>query len=217
MLITSSTIIQDIWFLCQTGLANLAFFYFDRQDTAKQDARGFLSSLLVQLCNQSDSFFEVLSSLYLSHDRGFRQPSENNLMRCLWNIIDQGTLPIYIIVDALDECPDSSGLGSPRAEILEIIRRLSDGGMSPRVYLCISSRPEMGIRRVLEPLASHTVSFDKQDGQQKDIAEYIKFVVHSDSTMREWPEEDKNLVIDTLTQDCGGMYAVIFMIFRSIF
>jgi hypothetical protein len=208
MLLSSSTIIQDIWSMCQTELANLAFFYFDHRDAAKQDARGLLSSLLIQLCNQSVRFREVLSTFYMAHDRGSRQPSEEELMQCLRDMINQGKSPVYIVIDALDECPDSSGLASPRAEVLEVIRRLNN--ISPRVYLCITSRLEMDIRRVIEPLTSHTVSFDNHGGHHKDIAEYVKFVIDSDSTMREWPEEDKKLVMDTLTQDCGGMYVIIF-------
>jgi hypothetical protein len=208
MLLISSTIIRDIWSMCQTGLVNLAFFYFDHRDATKQDARSLLSCLLVQLSNQSDRFCKVLSTLYMAHDRGFRQPGEEELMQCLRDMISQGESPVYIVIDALDECPDSSGLASPRAEVLEIIRGLI--GMDPHVRLCITSRPEIDIRRVIEPLTSHTVSLDNHDGQHKDIAEYVKFVVHSDSRMRDWPEEDKNLVMDTLTQDCGGMYVIIF-------
>jgi hypothetical protein len=203
MLLSSSTIIQDIWSMCQTGLANLAFFYFDHQDAAKQDARSLLSSLLVQLSNQSDRFFEILSAFYMAHARGSRQPGEDELMQCLRDMISQGISPVFIIVDALDECPDSSGLASPRAEVLEIIRRLD--GMSPRVYLCITSRLEMDIQRVLKPLTSYIVSLDDHDGQHEDVAEYVKYAVYSDPTMQEWPEEAKNLVIGTLTQDCGGM------------
>ena len=218
MLFTSSTIIQDIWSMWsmrQTESAIVAFFYFSHQNTTKLDARSFLSSLLVQLCNQSDRFCEVLSTLYMAHDHGSRQPGEDELMRCLWDMISQAKSPVYIIVDALDECPESSGLASPCAEVLEIIRGLIV--IYPRVHLCIASRFEMDIRRVLEPLTHYTVSLDKDDGQREDITEYIKFVVHSDSRMREWPEEDKKLVVETLTQDCGGMYAIIFMIFRSTF
>jgi hypothetical protein len=215
MLLTSSTIIQDIWSMRPTESVNLAFFYFDHRDAAKLDSRSFLSSLLVQLSNQSDDFFGLLSTLYVAHDRGSRQPGEDELMQCLQGMISQGKSPVYIIVDGLDECPDSSDLASPRAEVLEIIQGLV--GISPRVYLCITSRPEMDIRHFFDPLTSYTVSLDKQDGQREDIAEYIKFVVGSDSRMREWPEEDKKLVIDTLTQDCGGMYVVVFMMFRCIF
>lgn len=193
----------------QAGSANLAFFYFDHQDAVKQDARSLLSSLLVQLCNQSDRLCEVLSALYMAHDRGSRQPGEDGLMQCLRDMISQAELPVYIVVDALDACPDSSGLASPRAEVLEIIRGLID--ISPRIYLCITSRPELDIWRALKPFVSKIVSLDQYGGQCEDIAEYVKFVVHSDSRMRKWPEEEKTLVIDTLTQDCGGVYAVIFM------
>ena len=215
MLLTSSTIIEDILPMCQSKSANLIFFYFDRQDVAKLDSRSFLSSLLVQLSNQSDHCSGVLSTLYMAHDCGSRQPAEDELTQCLRDMIGQGKLPVYIIVDGVDECPDSSDFASPRADVLEIIRGLV--GISPRVYLCISSRPEMDIRRVLEPLTSHIVSLDKQYDQHKDIAEYIKFVVYSDTRMREWPERVKKLVIDTLTQGCGGMYAVISWCLRGIF
>jgi hypothetical protein len=189
--------------MCQNGLANLAFFYFDHQDAANLDSCTLLSSLLVQLSNQSDRFCAVLSTFYLAHDRGSRQPREVELMQCLRDMISQRKSPVYIIIDGLDECPASSGLASQRAEVLEIVRGLID--IYPRVHLCITSRPEMDIRRVLEPLTSHTVSLDVEHGQRYDIAEYVKFVVHSGSTMREWPEEDKKFVIDRITQDCGGM------------
>jgi hypothetical protein len=185
--------------MCQTRSATLAFFYFDHQDAAKLDARSLLSSLLVQLSNQSDGFYETLSTIYKAHANGYRQPSEDELMQCLRDMIRQAGSPVHIIVDALDECPDSTGLASPRAEILEILRELID--ISPSVHLCITSRPEVDIRRVLGRSAHYTVSLDEDDSHLKDIAEYIKSV-HLE---REWPEEEKELVISTLTQDCGGM------------
>lgn len=201
----------------QSESANLAFFYFDHRDVAKTNARSFISSVLVQLSKQSDRFLEALSTLYVAHDRGSRQPGEVELMQCLRNMIGQGTRtsPVYVIVDGLDECPDFSGLASPRAEVLEIIQGLVK--ISPHIHLCIASRFEMDIRRILEPLTSYTVSLDKDDGHHKDITEYIKSVVLSDSRMEGWPEQDKELVINRLTQDCSGMYAAMFMIFYCIF
>ena len=217
MLLISSTIIQDILSTRQSESTNLAFFYFDHRDVAKTNSRSFLSSLLVQLSNQSDSFLEALSILYVAHDRGSRQPGEDELIQCLRDMIGQGTRtsPFYVIVDGVDECPDFSSLASPRAEVLEIIQGLIK--ISPHIHLCIASRPEIDIRRILEPLTSYTVSLDKDDGHHKDIAEYIKSVVRSDSRMEKWPEQDKELVINRLTQDCSGMYAAVFMTFCCIF
>ena len=75
----------------------------------------------------------------------------------------------------------------------------------PHVHFGITSRPEVDIRDALEPLAIHNVSLQDQEGQNQDICDYIKSVVYSDSKMRRWREEDKELVINTLTEKAGGM------------
>jgi hypothetical protein len=61
----------------------------------------------------------------------------------------------------------------------------------------ITSRAEMDIRDVLEPLATHSVPLHEQAGQKLDIFNYIKAVVHSDRKMLQWRSEDKELVIET--------------------
>jgi hypothetical protein len=55
-----------------------------------------------------------------------------------------GQGPIYIIVDALDECPNSSGLPSPRDQVLDILQEIVDLHL-PYLHFCITSRPEMDI------------------------------------------------------------------------
>ena len=57
----------------------------------------------------------------------------------------------------------------------------------------------------LEPLAPFRVSLDDETGQQADILEYIKSVVHSDRRMRNWSAEDKQLVISALSDKADGM------------
>jgi hypothetical protein len=202
---TSSTIIQEVRDVCQTGLATLAFFYFDFRDAAKQDVRSLLSSLLVQLSNRSDNFCTILLELYSAHDHGSQQPSEDALRGCLKDML---TLPgqgeIYIVVDALDECPNSSGYPTPREQVLMIIHELVDLRL-PHVHFCIMSRPEVDIRDALGALAVHNVSLHEQAGQNQDISDYIKSVVYSDPKMRRWRDEDKELVIKTLTKKAGGM------------
>jgi hypothetical protein len=115
-----------------------------------------------------------------------------------------GQGPIYIIVDALDECPNFPGRPSAREKVLDLIEDLVDLEL-PNVHLCVASRPEIDIRMVLEPLTSLKISLHDEIGQKKDIVEYIKSVVHSDRRMRKWREEDQNLVIDTLSQYAEGM------------
>ena len=201
----SSTIIQNVQELRKAGLATFAYFYFDFRDSSKRDTRNLLSSFLIQLCVQSDTFCDILSDLYSTHDRGSRQPSEYALIQCLKKILEiPGQGPIYIIIDALDECPNSSGLPSPREQVLDILQELVDLHL-PYLHFCVTSRPEMDIRDVLEPLARHCMSFQDEFGQNQDIADYINSVVHSHRKMRRWRAEDKKLVIDTLIERAGGM------------
>jgi hypothetical protein len=115
-----------------------------------------------------------------------------------------GQGPIYIIVDALDECPNVSGTPSAREEVLGLVEELV-GLDLPNVHLCVASRPEIHIRMVLEPLNPLQISIHDESGQKEDINEYIKFVVYSDRNMRRWREEDQKLVIDTLSQNVDGM------------
>jgi hypothetical protein len=111
--------------------------------------------------------------------------------------------PIFIIVDALDECPNFSTRPSAREEVLELVKELVDLRL-PRLHLCVASRPEIDIQIVLGSLAHLQISLHDESGQNKDIIEYIKAVVHSDRRMGRWREEDRNLVVDELSQRVDG-------------
>jgi hypothetical protein len=63
----------------------------------------------------------------------------------------------------------------------------------------------MDIRLVLEPLTRLKISLHDEMGQKADITEYINFIVRSDVNMRRWNEEDKRLVVDTLSSKADGM------------
>ena len=207
--IDSSSIIKDIQDMCPTGLAMLAIFYFHFGDTTKQDVRNLLSSILFQLCSQSDNFSQVISSIYASHGNGSREPSIDTLQKCLKTILTlQRQAPLYIVVDALDECPNSSGLRTQRHEVLEVLKELIDLKLL-HVHFCVTSRPEHDIQEVFDPLNPYNVSLQGQDGQIKDLADYVKSVVHSDAKMKNWPADVKELVIDTLAENGGGMYVTV--------
>jgi hypothetical protein len=200
-----SAIVQNIEGMHAIGLATLAYYYFDFRDVKKQDCYGFLSSVILQLSAESDSFFNILSKLYSDHGRGIRKPNIDALKNCMTDMLSlPGQAPIYIVVDAVDECPNLSGTPSAREEVLELIEELVNLKL-PNVHLCVASRPEIDIRRVLEPLTSLKISLHDESGQKEDIIKYIKSAVRSDRRMRRWREEDQTLVIDTLSQNADGM------------
>jgi hypothetical protein len=191
--------------MCRTGLATLAIFYCDFRDSDKQDARNLLSSILIQFCHQSDAFAQILSSLHSTHGDGSREPSVAALVGCLKTMFK---LPwhgaLYLVIDALDECPDSSGCPTPRERALAIMQELIVLRL-PHVHFCITSRPEIDIRDALQALTVHNMPLHEQAGQNQDIFNYINDIVRSDIKMRKWREEDRQLVAETLTSRAGGM------------
>src|ERR1700761_6906622 len=106
MLLASSAIIEDIRVLQKSGLASLAFFYCDFREDRKKDKSGLLSSLLIQLSEQSDTYSAILSEFYEAHDDGSQHASDTELLACLKDMLKvPGQATVYIIIDALDECP----------------------------------------------------------------------------------------------------------------
>jgi hypothetical protein len=189
----------------KAGSATMAYFYCDFRDKDKQSCRGLLLSIISQLCTQSSLCCDILSRFYLAHDDGTRKPSDDALMQCLNEMLSlPSESPIYLIIDALDECPNNFGLPTPREEMLDFVYSLV-GPHLPNLHLCLTSRPEIDIQTSLEPLKSLSVSLHSRSGQKKDILDYISSVVLSDPKMRRWREDDKRLVIETLFERADGM------------
>ena len=189
----------------KSGLASLAFYYHDFREDGKKDRRGLLSSVISQLCDQSDSYHDIISTFYSTHDNGRRSPSNNELLQCVKSLLEPlGQAPVYLIVDALDECPNTSAMPSPREEILTLLEQLVESRLM-NLRLCVTSRPEIDIKIVLEPLASRSISIHDEKGQMEDIENYIRSIVNTDPKNRRWKREDKELVVNVLTERANGM------------
>ncbi|KAH9981586.1 hypothetical protein BJV74DRAFT_887486 [Russula compacta] len=205
-----SSIIRDIKGITDAGSAHIAYFFFDFKDARKQDVRTLLSSLVIQLSHQSDHCCDILFGYYSTHQSGSQQPSDGILAKCLEDmLVVSGRVPIYLIIDALDECPNTSGISTPRDKVLMLIEKLIKLEL-PNLRLCITSRPEVDIRTSLEPLTSNRISLHDESGQMKDIDDFVRSVVYSDRNMRRWRDEDKKMVIETLSERADGMFRWVF-------
>jgi hypothetical protein len=183
----------------------MAYFYCDFRDEDKQNCRNLLLSVLSQLWDQSGLCCDILARIYLAHDKGKRKPSDDALTKCLTEVLSLTAHdPVYLIVDAVDECPNNSGMPTAREEVLDLVKTLVVLSL-PNLHICVTSRPEIDIQTALEPLTSLRVSLHNQTGQKKDIIDYVTSVVSSDTKMRRWREEDRNLVIQTLSERADGM------------
>jgi hypothetical protein len=198
-------IIRHIENLPNAKSAVLAYFYFDFKDEGKKDSRALLLSLLNQLSNQSDQFRDILRGLYSEHQDGSKKPQDDALLRCLKDMLTLARpVPMYLVMDALDECPDDSGdrsSRSPRGKVLSVVEELVELRL-PNLRLCIMSRPELDIRTFLKPLAPQEISLHDESGQNRDINAYVTSVVQ---LVKNWRASDKEMVISELTKKADGM------------
>jgi hypothetical protein len=147
----------------------------------------------------------MLFKFYSEHAKGLRHASDNALAECLKGLLNlPGLAPVYLIIDALDECSNTSAIPSPRDEVLNLIEELIKLQF-PNLHVCVTSRPETDIKDVLNPLIFRSVSLHDESGQKRDIEDYIKLVINTHAKNRRWKAEDKQLVIDVLTEKAGGM------------
>ena len=201
--------------ICEAGLAIMAYFYFDFRELKKQTCHDLLLSLVTQLATRSHSCCDVLNRVYVSHENGARQPSDDTLKECLKEMLKlPGQCPTFLFMDAFDECPNSSGIPSPRHQVLRLVNGFVD--LRLRIlHICVTSRPEVDIQSVLKPLAFRSVSLHDESGQKTDIAEYVRSVVYSDTdtAMKQWRAEEKDLVIETLTGIADGMWELLALMF----
>ena len=190
----------------------MAYFYFDFRNANKQTLHDLVPSLLTQLSAGSSLRCDILSEFYSAHDSGRKQPSDTDLTICLKDmltLLDQ--LPIYIIVDALDESPNTSGIPSARERVLQLLKELVDLRLL-NLHICVTSRPEFDIQNDIAPSTSLQVSLHDQSGQKEDIADYVRSVVYSNPELIRWKTEDKDLVIEVLSERADGMYVNHFTI-----
>ena len=202
----SSAIIEDIKNMRETRPALVAYYYFDLKDASKRDVRGLLASLLFQFGYLSDRCWDILYRLYITFHDGSEQPSNAALAGCLKSMLElQREVPIFVIMDALDECSSTTGTPSAHTKILDLLEDLV-GSNHPNLFVCITSGSQQDISTVLDRLtpASYRIALHEEGGQRADIDNYIRSFVNADRAMRRLREEDKKLVLTTLSERAQG-------------
>ena len=183
----------------------MAYFYFDFRDEKKKHRHNLLPSLLIQLAAQSIPCCDIISPVYAAHGHGKQPPSDDVLTKCLQDMLSAlAQHPIYIIMDGVDECPDTSGVRSPREQILSFIQELVELRLG-NLHILITSRSEIDIHNRLEPLTSLRVSLHDQTGHREDIAKYIRSEADFIARKKNWRGDDTQLVIKTLSEKADGM------------
>jgi hypothetical protein len=197
MNMSSSTIIEDISIHCRSDPSfAIAFFYFEfiNKDSLLNSV---LRSLIKQLCVQCASPPHALESLFSKCEQGgvHRDPDQEELVFTLKTIVG-GFQTVYIVLDALDECPE-------RSRFLAAIQNIHDWEFNT-IHLLATSRKERDIEETLSGLISHEVPMDEKliDG---DIRVHVSRTIEDDTKLRMFSAVEKETVMTTLMEGAHGM------------
>jgi len=180
------------------GIA-LAYFYFDFNDTESQKVSNLVSSLLAQLCNKLDDLPEQLKVLYKECSEGQWRATMLELKKMLLLMV-RDLEDVFIIIDALDECPKDN----ERRELLKLIRDIKSWSL-PNLHLLGTSRQELDIKDELTPLLTSLAIPIQGFEVESDIKLYIASELATDSKLRKWSSDVKVEIENTLAAGANGM------------
>lgn len=183
----------------QTPGSAIAYFYFDFNDPMKQKVHSCLSSILAHLCANINDIPGELETLYNKYYGTMQTATADELVPLLRAMAVTNKFDdIYIVLDAVDECPK----GDERDELLDLIVEIRSWTDS-RCHLLISSREEPDIKRVLTPLlTTPAVSI-----QGPEVASDIDVYINSQLTGRlaKFSDEVQSEIKTTLSRGANGM------------
>lgn len=186
----------------------LAYFYFSFNETEKQSTENMLRSFIVQLCGGRPDTPKPLLDLHLYRDKNL-QPGLEKLEETL-QASTQDFKSVYLVIDALDECPRANG---ERDKLLKCLEKVHKWTLT-NLHVLYTSRPEPDIEAELVPLFSGpaTSIIDLQKRREevnRDIGTYIDQKIASPD-FRYWPLKTKNDVKAALTDKADGMYSATY-------
>lgn len=181
----------------------LAYFYFSFSDSQKQKVDGMLSSLIKQISARRPHIPQAIQSLG-EYKHGGGRPDTETLIEALIASM-QGFSAVYIIIDALDECPM---INDERKKLLNSLHHILKAAPDSLHMFC-TSRKEVDIDKAIRPFLSmpwaEEIDLSYQIGVlNNDIAQYIDSIL-ADADYDTWPKSIKEETKSVLMEKADGM------------
>ncbi|KAI9766841.1 MAG: hypothetical protein M1839_004764 [Geoglossum umbratile] len=195
--ILASYVIEEAKTLCRDTTLNgvgwaYYYFYFGRGDGVSH----FLRWVINQLCRQSKHIPDEVRNL---HSEG-GEPTTASLITALSIILRQFER-VYLVLDALDESSDRSGL-------LTALIKISKDVDFKKLQIFATSREELDIERTLSGVAAEVSLHNRW--VDIDIRQYIQNHLRDDRKLNRWPESLKAEIEAALTKGAKGMFRWAF-------
>ncbi|OGM50248.1 hypothetical protein ABOM_001042 [Aspergillus bombycis] len=175
--ILCSTIIRDI---AEDHRNGLSYWYFQFSRNETQNVKNMTRSIIRQLA--PEDLPRSLVSLWKEYDRQNRDPDQEEFLTVLDDVINSHTKDhLFLIFDALDECPDNEV--HERNLLFQVLKGLIDKH-GKKLHLLATSRFEENIRCRLEG----SLKIDLEDRMNDDVEAFVRDVLDHGKLSR-WKKE----------------------------
>ncbi|KAJ8123073.1 hypothetical protein O1611_g9683 [Lasiodiplodia mahajangana] len=202
--ILCSTIIEDV----KRQLPNkhgavLAYFYFSFSDVQKQSYTNLLLSLVTELSRRCAIHPKLLAAYYQTPEK---KPGTSDLEEVLIDLL-RGSRTSYLIIDALDECPES---GNQRERVMQGLERIAKKTTDTR--LLVTSRKEIDILEFMQTWPVVQVAVD-EESVNADIDIFVKNTLAADKKL---PIKTKEEIEHMFHEKSDGMFRWAALQLQSI-
>lgn len=194
--ILCSTAIEDIRKQCdQRADTGYAVFYFSFSDNHKQSIKDLVLSLVAQLGWKEPG----LSMLQQAYERPNRTlPGLADLEKILLALINSYK-ELFLIIDALDECPES---GDCRQKVLEFLRKILQQAPNPQILTTSRELPDIKLSMEISGSFSLSIAEHSVNG---NIRRYVAGHLSRDPRLSRLDEATKTRIEETLSTKADGM------------
>jgi ankyrin repeat domain-containing protein 50 len=160
--------------------------------------------LIAQLCSKTTNLPERLEDLYEECKDGTHKADIPSLIAVLRLLAVADELhDLFIVVDALDECPKDEGK-ERRNELLDLITEIKSWPTS-NIHLLVTSRREPDIKEKLAPLLTAPAISLEGSEVGEDIEKHVKNQLATDPKLKGWSDDLKAHIERTLVEKANGM------------
>lgn len=180
----------------------IAFAYCKYDDKNTQPLVAILPAIIKQLCYKKDPLPDRIMRLFRDYSGQSRPPTED-LFKDMFNSIAEEYETVYVVIDALDECPceTKDGLGQRGRTIDFVLESVQSGS---RVKFLVASRYETDIQEAFHHF-DRTVELEAKF-VKADIRKYITHAVKKQASLRKLGPKLKDKIIRTLTSENDAMW-----------
>ena len=192
----TSVIIDHLRRALHENNAALAFIYCAYNDRKKTE--DLIRSLLKQIASQIPSLPDEVKSLYdLYQSQSKPTPRTDNVTQTLRSIAPRFAR-VYVVIDALDECPDDD-----RTDLLDALNKVKSS-----MNILVTSRPVASIKQSLHPDLEQCI-----EAANEDIIAYIEAQINKkrlklSDELLEKPEL-RSQIVSELVASAKGMWVFL--------